>query len=96
MTLSRIGIYFENVFVECRINPDNILHLMVNLQLQRQYRSVGMDSIQIVEQENLTVVLPKIARFRPLCCVPGLDSDHVSAVVLAMHFEGARKTYGIT
>lgn len=62
----RIGIHSEDVLVECRINSDNVPHLMINLELQRGHRCVEVNFVQIAHQQDLTVTFPSIAGFRPL------------------------------
>ena len=80
----RISMCCENVFVECRISPDKVSQLIVYLQLQKRHGSIEMDSVQRLQQENLTVVLPMVARFRTLRWFADLDNDRVSAVVFAI------------
>jgi hypothetical protein len=74
----RISIYCENVFIECWINPNNVPHLMIYLQLQGRHGSVEMDSVQIVQQKDLAIALATVAWFRAFCWLADLNDDHVS------------------
>lgn len=38
-----IGIYHEQVFVECWVNSNNVLNLVIHLQLERAHRRVKVD-----------------------------------------------------
>ena len=73
-----IGIHCEDVLVECRVNTDDIAHLMVNLELKRRHRSVEVHPVQVLHDENLTITLSTITRFRALGGLSDLDNNDVA------------------
>ena len=58
-----IRINCEDILVEGRVDTDNVTHLMINLKFQGRHRCVEVHSVQIMQQEDLRVALPAIARF---------------------------------
>ena len=75
----RVGIDSEDVLVERRVDTNHIAHLVIDLQLERSHRSVEVDSIEVLHEENLTVTLSTVARLRPLRGLADLDDDNVPA-----------------
>ena len=95
----RIGIHGEDVFIKRRINANNISHLVVNLQLQRRHWHIEMDTIEVMQQEDLRVSLSTIARFRSFSGFTDLGDDHVPMQKLDLNeklAENKKETHGTT
>ena len=73
----RISINRKDIFVKRRIDPNYVSHLMIDLELQRRHRSIKVDSVQVVKEENLTVAFATIARLRTFSWLADLDDDHI-------------------
>ena len=74
----RVSINGKDILIEGGVNADDISHLMVDFQLQRSHRSIKVNAVQIVHQQNLAVTLPAITRLGPFRGFPNLDYDNVS------------------
>lgn len=75
-----ICINHEDVFVKCRINPNDVSHLMINLQLHRRHRGVEMHSVEVVKEQNLRVSLASVTGLGSLTRLPDLDNDDIADV----------------
>lgn len=56
-----IGIDHENVFVEGRVDSNNISHLVINLQLHRRHWCIKVDTVEVVKEKDLRVTFTTIA-----------------------------------
>ena len=57
-----IGIDSKDVLIECRVNPNDIAHLVVYLQFKGCHRRIEMHTVEVLHEQNLTVTLPSVAR----------------------------------
>ena len=72
-----VSINSKDVLVERRIDANDVAHLVVNFQLQRGHRSIEVNAVQVVHQQNLTVTFSAITRLGPFCRLSDLDYDHI-------------------
>jgi hypothetical protein len=75
----RISIHLENVLVKSRVNPNDIPHLMVNLQLERAHRCVKVHAVEVLHEQDLRVSFAAIARSVRLGWLANFDHYNVSA-----------------
>ena len=73
-----VSIDLEDVLVERRIDTDNVSHLMVDLQLERVHRGVKVNSVEVVQKQDLGITFPSISRLAALGRLADLDNDHVA------------------
>ena len=94
----RVGIDSEDVLVERRVDTNHIAHLVIDLQLERSHRSVEVDPIEVLHEENLTVTLSTVTRLRPLRGLADLDDDNVPGILVSDVRRMVRRceTYGTT
>lgn len=74
-----IGINLEDVFVECRIDTNDVAHLMEDFKLKGTHWPIEMDPVEIVQKQDLGVSLSSITGFTSLGRLSNLDDDHVTA-----------------
>ena len=78
-----IGIDLEDILVECRVDPNDISHLVIDLQLERAHGSIKVDTVEILKEQHLGISLSSITRFRSFGRFANLDDDNVAAQVSA-------------
>ena len=59
-----IGVDLEDILVECRVNSDDVPHLMVDLELQRRHGRVEVNSIEVLQKQDLRVSFTSVSGFR--------------------------------
>ncbi len=76
----RICVHHEDVLVEGGVNSDDVAHLVVNFELEGIHRGVEVDSVEVMEKQDLRVTLASVAR--PLAFTGSADFDnyHISAL----------------
>ena len=74
----RVGINSKDILIEGGVNTDNISHLVVDFQLQRVHRSIEVDAVQVVHQQDLTITFSTVTRLGPFSRLSNLDYDHIS------------------
>ena len=73
-----VRIYLEDVLVKGRIYAYNVSHLMVYLQLERRHWRVKVDSIEVLQKEDLRVPFPSVTGLGRLGRLSDLHDDHIS------------------
>ena len=74
-----IGINSEDIFVEGRVDTDDVAHLVVDLQLEWRHGGVKVHAVEVLHEEDLTVTLATVTRLRPLSRLADLHDDDVPA-----------------
>lgn len=57
-----VRIDLEYVLVEGRIDADDVPHLMVDLQFQWRHGCVKVDSVEVLQEEDLRISLSSVTR----------------------------------
>ena len=73
-----IGIHHEDVLVECRVDTDDVPHLMIDFEFQRGHGFVEVDMVEILQQEDLRVSLAAITWLVALAGLADFDHHNVS------------------
>ena len=95
---SRIRIHHENVLIEGGVNSNDITHLMVDLKFQRRHGCIEMDTVEVMQEEELGITLAAIARSGAFSGFADFDYDHVTVVARKhQNYNQTRgKTHGTT
>lgn len=56
-----IGIHHEDILIESWVDSDDVAHLVVDLKLEGIHRGVKVDSVEVVEEQDLRVTLATVA-----------------------------------
>jgi hypothetical protein len=73
-----IGIHHENILVKRRINANEFSHLMVDLKLQRVHRSIEVNAVEIMQEQDLRIALATITRALTFVRLSDFDGDHIT------------------
>ena len=74
----RISIDTKDILIEGGVNTDDISHLMIDFQLQRGHRSIKMNAVQVMHQQDLAVTFSTITRLGPFRGLSDFDYDYIS------------------
>lgn len=99
MEVHRISVHHENVLVEGGVDSDDIAHLVVNFELEGIHRGVEVDSIQVMQEQDLRVTLATVARALAFTGSADFDNHHISALgirLVAPVEKNHMNTYGTT
>lgn len=58
----RVSVNSKDILIEGGVDADDISHLMVDFQLQRRHRSIEVNAVQVVHQQDLAVTFSAITR----------------------------------
>ena len=75
----RIGVHHEDVLVEGGVDSDDIAHLVVNFELEGIHWGIEVDSVEVVEEQDLRVTLATVARALAFTRPADFDNHHISA-----------------
>jgi len=73
-----VSVNLEDVLVKRWVDTDDIPHLMVDFQLEWVHGGVKVNSVEIVQQQDLRITLSSVSRLASLGRLADLDDDHVS------------------
>lgn len=76
----RISVDLENVLVEGRIDSNNVSHLVIDFQLQRRHGRVKVDSVEVLQEQDLRITFSSVSWFIGFGRFSDLDDNDVSAV----------------
>lgn len=86
-----IRIHLEDILVERRVDPNDVPHLVIDLQLERAHRRFKVDPVEVLQKQDLRVPLapvPRLVGFGRFADLDHYDVPEISQV-------GA-ETYGTT
>lgn len=74
-SIHRIRINLEDILVESRVDPNDVPHLVIYLQLERRHGRIKVHPVEILQQQDLRVPLAPVPRLGRLGRLAHLD-DH--------------------
>jgi len=76
----RIGVDHEDVLVEGGVDPDDVAHLVVNFELEGIHWGIEVNSIEVMEEQDLRITLATVAWALALTGPADFDNHHISAL----------------
>lgn len=68
----------KDILIKGWIYPNDIPHLVVNLELQRRHRAVEVDLVEVRHEKDLTVTFSAVTRLLTFARLADFNDHHVS------------------
>jgi hypothetical protein len=69
----------ENILVKRRVDPNDIPHLVIDLQLEGRHGRIKVHAVEVLQEQDLRITLASVARLGRFGGLADLDDDEVSA-----------------